>query len=78
MVLAAVHDVGEPAADLERVVAALAGGAHGGADVLAVMADEGDGADEELEGTVSLTGFTTRADRRTEDRGTERWNDGGK
>lgn len=45
---AAVHDVHEPGADLDGVLAALAVGSHGGLDLLSAVADGGYGADEVL------------------------------
>ena len=54
--LTAVHDVLEPSPNLEGVLAALAGGAHGGVEVLSTVVDDGDGADEVLgrEAIVSI------------------------
>jgi hypothetical protein len=49
VLLVAVHDVGHPALDLGRVLAALALG-HGDVDVVLAVADLRDGADEELAG----------------------------
>jgi hypothetical protein len=46
--LTTVHDVLEPSPDLKGVLAALAGGAHGGVEVLSTVVDDGDGADEVL------------------------------
>ena len=52
VLLVAVHDVGHPALDAGRVLAAPAL-AHGDVDVVVAVADLRDGADEELEKSVS-------------------------
>ena len=62
VLLVAVHDVGHPALDLGRVLAALALG-HGDVDVVLAVADLRDGADEELKGVLSVHSSNMKQDK---------------